>query len=143
MRLLREASPRRIAVLAFFSFLATGVISGLISGLSQGWRYGVATGLPIGLIFGLLIVIAARLARQPRSAARSALDGLDPRVRYAIRVVLGFILVAVLNYVVFRYTVPESLLVTGVITVASVAIRAFQVRTWPWRSPGDDQEKPR
>lgn len=74
------------------------------------------------------------------NAIRSALDGLDPRVRYATLVVLGFVLIAVLDYVVFRDTALGALRLAGVVMAASVVVRAFQVRTWPWRSPGDDEE---
>ncbi len=58
------------------------------------------------------------------NAIRSALDGLDPRVRYATLVVLGFVLIAVLDYVVFRDTALGALRLAGVVMAASVVVRA-------------------
>ncbi len=74
------------------------------------------------------------------NAIRTALDGLDPRVRFATVTVLGFILIGIIDYLIFRDTASGALRVALVAAVAGVAYRSFQLRTWPWRSPGDDVE---
>lgn len=74
------------------------------------------------------------------STVRSFLDGLDRRLRFAALVVLGFVMVTAVDLVISPDTVWTALRLATVATIACVAGRAFRVGTWPWRSPGDDED---
>lgn len=71
---------------------------------------------------------------------RSLLDGLDPRVRFALLVAFGFVIITAVDLVISPDTVGAALRLATVATLVCVAGRAFQVGTWPWRSPGADQD---